>query len=117
LLESVPANGGDVLSRRAPVTEPGGGEAIVVRDPQGRILRIVSGDVLHADTAGHRDRPIRLAHAVLNSHDVASGLRFYENAMGMKLSDRTRIMAFIRFRRRRAATTTASRWRMPTTTA
>ncbi len=96
LLETVPANGGTVLSARAPVTEPGGGEAVVVRDPQGRIIRIVTGDLRHADTQGHRDRPIRLAHAVLNSHDVAAGLPFYENAFGMKLSDRTRIMAFIR---------------------
>jgi catechol 2,3-dioxygenase-like lactoylglutathione lyase family enzyme len=96
LLETVPANGGEALSQRAPVTEPGGGEAVVVRDPQGRILRIVTGDLRHADTEGHRDRPIRLAHAVLNSHDVAQGLAFYESALGMKLSDRTRIMAFIR---------------------
>jgi catechol 2,3-dioxygenase len=96
ILDTVPANGGEVLSRRSPVTEPGAGEAVVVRDPQGRILRIVSGDVRHADTEGHRDRPIRLAHAVLNSHEVAAGLPFYENALGMKLSDRTRIMAFIR---------------------
>lgn len=96
LLLAVPANGGTVLSPRAPVTEPGGGEAVVIRDPQGRIIRIVCGDQRHADTEGHKDRPIRLAHAVLNSHDVAEGLRFYENAFGMQLSDRTRIMAFIR---------------------
>jgi catechol 2,3-dioxygenase-like lactoylglutathione lyase family enzyme len=96
LLQAVPANGGTVLSPRAPLTEPGGGEAVIVRDPQGRIIRIVSGDQRHADTESHRDRPIRLAHAVLNSHDVAEGLRFYENAFGMRLSDRTRIMAFIR---------------------
>jgi catechol 2,3-dioxygenase-like lactoylglutathione lyase family enzyme len=96
LLQTVPANGGSVLSQRAPVTEPGGGEAVIVRDPQGRILRIVTGDARHADTEGHKDRPVRLAHAVLNSHDVAEGLRFYENAFGMRLSDRTRIMAFIR---------------------
>jgi catechol 2,3-dioxygenase-like lactoylglutathione lyase family enzyme len=75
LLQTVPANGGSVLSQRAPVTEPGGGEAVIVRDPQGRILRIVTGDARHADT---------------------EGLRFYENAFGMRLSDRTRIMAFIR---------------------
>lgn len=96
LLQTVPAKGGSVLSPRAPVTEPGGGEAVIVRDPQGRIVRIVTGDARHPDTEGHRDRPIRLAHAVLNSHDVAEGLRFYENAFGMQLSDRTRIMAFIR---------------------
>ena len=32
----------------------------------------------------------------MNSHDVAAGLPFYENALGMRLSDRTRIMAFLR---------------------
>ena len=89
-------HGGRVLAPRAAVQEPGGGECVVLADPQGRILRFVWGDARHADTAGHKDRPIRLAHAVLNSHDVANGLPFYENALGFKLSDRTRIMAFIR---------------------
>ncbi len=89
-------HGGSVLASRAPVTEPGGGDALTVRDPQGRILRFVHGDKLHADIAGHKDRPIRLAHTVLNSHNVAAGLPFYEKALGMRLSDRTRIMAFIR---------------------
>lgn len=96
LARNVDAHGGEVVSPRQPVTEPGGGEAVVLRDPQGRILRIVAGDARHADTAGNKDQPIRLAHAVLNSHDVAAALPFYENALGMRLSDRTRIMAFIR---------------------
>ena len=69
---------------------------MVVRDPQGRILRFVWGDEKHVAQPDHKDKPIRLAHAVLNSHDVAAGLPFYENALGFKLSDRTRIMAFIR---------------------
>ena len=89
-------HGGAVLVARAPVTGPDGGEALVLRDPQGRILRFVTGDARHADTAMRKDRPIRLAHTVLNSHDVAQGLAFYEQALGFKLSDRTRIMAFIR---------------------
>ena len=88
--------GGTVLTPRAVVQEPGGGECVVLRDPQGRILRFVWGDVQHTDTAENKDKPIRLAHAVLNSHSVAAGLPFYENALGFKLSDRTRIMAFIR---------------------
>ncbi len=92
----VPLHGGTVLAARAGVDEPGGGEAVVVRDPQGRILRFVSGDTRQADTTGHKDKPIRLAHTVLNSHNVAAGLSFYENALGFNLSDRTRIMAFIR---------------------
>lgn len=96
LLETVPAHGGTVLKARHAVTGPGGGEAVVLRDPQGRILRVVAGDARHTDTVQHKDNPIRLAHAVLNSHDVAQALPFYENALGMRLSDRTRIMAFIR---------------------
>ncbi len=92
-------HGGAVLAPRAAVQEPGGGECVVLQDPQGRVLRFVWGDAQHADTAGHPDQPIRLAHAVLNSHDVAAGLPFYENALGFKLSDRTRIMAFIRIPR------------------
>jgi predicted enzyme related to lactoylglutathione lyase len=90
------AHGGSVVSPRQPVPEPGGGEAVLLRDPQGRILRIITGDRLHGDITGHRDQPIRLAHAVLNSHDVAAGLPFYEHVLGMRLSDRTRIMAFVR---------------------
>jgi catechol-2,3-dioxygenase len=90
------ANGGVLLSPRGPVNEPGGGEAVVVRDPQGRNLRIVWGDARHEDQRPQRDRPSRLAHAVLNSRDVNGVLPFYENALGMKLSDRTRIMAFVR---------------------
>jgi catechol-2,3-dioxygenase len=89
-------HGGVVLSARAPLTEPGGGEAVTVRDPQGRVLRFVCGDTRHTDVADHKDRPVRLAHAVLNSHNVAEALPFYEGALGFKLSDRTRIMAFIR---------------------
>lgn len=96
LARDAPAHGGSVISARHTVNEPCGGEAVVLRDPQGRILRIITGDRLHSDVTGHRDHPIRLAHAVLNSHDVAAGLPFYEHALGMRLSDRTRIMAFVR---------------------
>jgi catechol 2,3-dioxygenase len=96
IAHNVALHGGVVLASRAPIDEPGGGEGVVVRDPQGRILRFVWGDEKHAAQPEHKDKPIRLAHAVLNSHDVATGLPFYENALGFKLSDRTRIMAFMR---------------------
>jgi catechol 2,3-dioxygenase-like lactoylglutathione lyase family enzyme/predicted enzyme related to lactoylglutathione lyase len=100
IAQAVPAAGGRVLAPRAAVAEPGGGTAVVVEDRQGRILRFVHGDARHDESSGTGpgaggDRPIRLAHAVLNSHDVAAALPFYE-ALGFRLSDRTRIMAFIR---------------------
>lgn len=95
LAEKAKAAGGSVLSTRAPVKEFGGGEAIVLRDPQGRILRFVTGDARNSDAQDKRDYPVRLAHAVMNSHSVLEAQPFYE-ALGFKLSDRTRIMAFMR---------------------
>jgi catechol 2,3-dioxygenase len=95
IAQAAVAGGGKLLAARAPVTEPGGGEAVVVSDPQGRILRFVHGDVRHADAHEAKDQPVRLAHTVMNSVDAKQGQAFYER-LGFKLSDRTRIMAFMR---------------------
>ena len=88
--------GGRVLQPLSPVTEPGGGVSLSVVDPDGRIFQVVHGDEVHTDSHEVRDKPIRLAHAVLNSHDVASTRRFMEDVFDFSLSDRTRIMAFMR---------------------
>jgi catechol 2,3-dioxygenase len=88
--------GGRVLQSLSPVTEPGGGVSISVVDPDGRIFEVVHGDSLHSDSHEASDKPIRLAHAVLNSHDVESTRRFMEAVFDFSLSDRTRIMAFMR---------------------
>ena len=100
--QEVVSAGGRVLSPVSKVTEPGGGVGLSVADPDGRIFQLVHGDELHnsanarhsADEA--RDKPIRLAHAVLNSHDVESTRGFMEAVFDFSLSDRTRIMAFMR---------------------
>ncbi len=89
------AAGGRVLAPPAPLSEPGGGVGLTIRDPDGRILRFVHGDAAHADGAADPDRPVRLAHVVFNSHDVAATQRFFEQVMGFRLTDRTRIMAFM----------------------
>jgi len=85
-----------VLKPVAEVTEPGGGHAVTVIDPDGRVFQLVYGDAMHADAHEAQDRPIRLAHAVLNSHDVESTRAFMESVLDFSLSDRTRIMAFMR---------------------
>lgn len=90
------AAGGRVLQVASPVHEPGGGTAVTVADPHGRIYRVVHGDARHSDVAAVRDKPVRLAHAVLNSHDVAVSQAFLEQALDFSLADRTRIMAFMR---------------------
>lgn len=90
-----PAAGGRVLAGPAPVDEPGGGMAVTIADPQGRILRFVHGDERHTEHA-HGDAPSRITHVVFNSADVAVAQRFFEEALGFRLSDRTKIMAFMR---------------------
>ena len=90
------ASGGKVLQPVAQVTEPGGGTAVTVADPDGRVFQLVHGDALHADAHEAPDKPIRLAHAVLNSHDVEATRLFMESVFDFSMSDRTRIMAFMR---------------------
>jgi len=90
------ASGGKVLQSVAQVTEPGGGTAVTVADPDGRVFQLVHGDALHADAHEAQDKPIRLAHAVLNSHDVQATRLFMESVFDFSMSDRTRIMAFMR---------------------
>ncbi|MDE1184745.1 VOC family protein [Paraburkholderia sp.] len=93
---SVREHGGEVLAAPRASDAPGGGVQLDVLDPQGRTLRFIAGDARHADTAEVRDRPVKITHVVLNSVDVAVAQRFFEDALGFKLSDRTRIMAFMR---------------------
>ena len=76
--------------------DPAGGQRIVIRDPDGRRFEIVHGDARRtADDPPAHDQPQRLAHAVLNTHDVDATIRFMEQALGFVLADRTRIMAFM----------------------
>ena len=87
--------GGTVVRARAAASDPAGGERVVVRDADGRVFEVVHGDARHADAREVKDRPMRLAHVVLNCHDVPAEQRFVERAFGFRLSDRTRIMAFM----------------------
>ena len=88
--------GGRIVAAQAAVDEPGGGHALVIADPHGRIFRIVHNDEQRPADPVAKDHPIRLAHTVLNSHDAESSRAFLERALDFSLSDRTRIMAFMR---------------------
>ena len=96
IAQAVPAHGGSVLRAPGALNEPGGGYGIAFKDPQGRIIRAVCEDARHSDAAVVRDKPEKLSHVVMNSHDTPAAQAFYEQALGFKLSDRTRIMAFMR---------------------
>ena len=89
------AAGGHVLAPTAPLTEPGGGQAMTLTDPDGRVFRLVYEDE-QLDTIDSPDMPLRLAHVVLNSSHVENTRQFMETALDFSMSDRTRIMAFMR---------------------
>jgi catechol 2,3-dioxygenase len=91
----VRAHGGHVLNDVHDNAEPDGGSALDVQDPQGRHLRFIHAPAVHAESGG-ADAPVRITHVVFNSADVALAQAFYEQALGFSLSDRTRIMAFMR---------------------
>jgi len=88
--------GGGAIERSGDARDPAGGHVLVLRDPDGRRYEIVHGDTRRAaDQPPPTDRPLRLAHAVLNSHDVPRTQAFIERALGFVLADRTKIMAFM----------------------
>ena len=90
------AAGGTVEQASAPAASPAGGSSLLIRDGDGRRIEIVHGDARRAaDDPAPADQPVRLAHAVLNSHDIAATQAFFERALGFVLADRTRIMAFL----------------------
>jgi catechol-2,3-dioxygenase len=89
------AAGGRVLHGARAQGDPAGGSGLLIGDGDGRRIEVVHGDALHGDAREAGDRPIRLAHVVLNSHAVDASQRFFERALGFALADRTRIMAFL----------------------
>lgn len=87
--------GGAVLVPPGGVADPAGGLGLTIRDPDGRVIQVVHGDAMNTDAHEAKDRPVRLAHVVLNSHDVDATQRWFAQAFGFTLADRTRIMAFL----------------------
>ena len=90
------AQGGHVISPPAANPAPDGGTIMIVRGPEGGLLRFVHGDTVHAAKSSWADRPQRLAHVNLNSVDADATAAFYEKALGFRLTDRTGMMAFVR---------------------
>jgi catechol 2,3-dioxygenase-like lactoylglutathione lyase family enzyme len=90
------AAGGHIASPVGPIThDPAGGTGLTLCDPHGRVFEVVHGDARHADQGPQRDKPMRLTHVVLNSHAVDDTQRFFTEALGFKLADRTVAIAFM----------------------
>src|SRR5690242_1834128 len=70
-----------------------------VRGPEGELYRFVrEARVTALDS--HPDRPLQLSHVVLNSADADAAERFAAEKLGFKVSDRTKIMTFMRCNRK-----------------
>lgn len=96
LHEKAKGVGIDIVSAPAAIVGPGGGYGFTFRDREGRIIGIEADTALHADAGPAADRPLQLAHVVLNAADADGSAELFIDALGFKLSDRTRMFNFIR---------------------
>jgi catechol 2,3-dioxygenase len=74
----------------------GGGTVFRYRDHRGRLFTIVQGDTLLDPIEDGQHRPRRLAHVNINCSEVETDLAFYQQGLGFEITDRTKIMSFVR---------------------
>jgi catechol 2,3-dioxygenase-like lactoylglutathione lyase family enzyme len=81
----------------APVTsnDPGGGHGIVVELAEGELFRFLTDAQEVAPIEG-ADLPVKLTHVVFNSADAEATGHLVEDALGFRVSDRTKGMVFVR---------------------
>ncbi len=76
--------------------EPGRGAGFCVSGPEGEPYRFVVEQDKTAALPADRARPLHLSHVALNSGDREAATRMMVDVFGFRLSDRTRIMNFVR---------------------
>lgn len=97
LRDRLVAAGGTAEGGIGSLADHGGGTGFAVRDPSGRLYRVVQGDALWAPLeAAGRHMPDRLAHVNINSRDLDADIRFFEEGLGFSLTDRSKMMGFLR---------------------
>ena len=101
IADAVTSAGGEILSPIAPNPEPDGGVVLKIATPQGFILRLHHGDVVHQDRSAQDGSsqmamPLRISHINLNCLDIEATSRFFQNVLGFSLTDRSKAMAFLR---------------------
>jgi catechol 2,3-dioxygenase-like lactoylglutathione lyase family enzyme len=76
--------------------EPGRGAGFYVTGPEGEPYRFLTEKDATAKLPSQPQHPLQLAHVVFNSRDREGGTRTLTDVFGFKLSDRTRVMNFLR---------------------
>ncbi|MDH0126868.1 VOC family protein [Brucella pituitosa] len=95
LFQRVKEAGCTVLREPGEADAPSGGRRFVIREKQGAVLEFVHGD--RRKTASQSsNRPTRLAHVNINSTDIEALSTFYQDILGFRLTDRSKLMAFLR---------------------
>jgi catechol 2,3-dioxygenase-like lactoylglutathione lyase family enzyme len=74
------------------------GSERTVQGPEGQVYRFVI-EAPVAPLPAHRDKPIQLSHVVLNAADVDAAERFAVEKLGLRVTDRTAHMTFVRCNR------------------
>ncbi len=95
LLAKSVAAGCAVLREIGSADGPAGGERFVIREPQGSVLEFVYGDRRKQGIVA-ANRPQRLAHVNINSAEIEALSDFYRDVLGFRLTDRSKLMAFLR---------------------
>jgi catechol 2,3-dioxygenase-like lactoylglutathione lyase family enzyme len=75
--------------------DPGGGHGIIVELAEGELLRFLT-DAQEVEPIDGADLPVRLTHVVFNSVDAEATGHLVEDALGFRVSDRTKGMVFVR---------------------
>lgn len=73
----------------------GGGHGIIVELAEGELLRFLV-DAQEVSPIEGRDLPVKLTHVVFNSVDAEMTGQLVEDALGFRVSDRTKGMVFVR---------------------
>lgn len=74
----------------------GGGTGFAMLDTVGRRLRIVQADERPNPEFTDQNRPDRLSHININTTDLERDIAFYVDGLGFAVSDRSKIMGFVR---------------------
>ena len=90
------AAAGAQVSVARDIDEHGGGVGFTAHDPYGRVIRLVQNDSRVQARTDMGDVPERLAHVNLNSDAVDRDAAFFIDALGFQLTDRSKMMAFVR---------------------
>ncbi len=96
IAHAVTGANGRVITPVAPNAEPDGGVVMKAATPEGFVLRFHFGDAQHDDGDSLCGLPFRMSHVNLNCTDIEATTRFFQNALGFQLTDRSKAMAFLR---------------------